>query len=201
MNPNPYMVTLTPAAAGTTGIATGLTGAGPFTTFTAAGPNDGLAHGIALASTANLSGITMTITGTDANGNALTSTMAGPNNNTVTGTVHFATVTRISAGATLGANTMNVGWGVDAVTPWYGLEYSIASFLAAVAAILTTGTATFNIEHTYDARAEAAVAFVDVTGATTNQEFAYNSVTRATRLHITAQSGAVFNYRILQGLH
>lgn len=103
------------ADATTTGIATGLTGAGPFTTFTASGPTDGLAHQLSLDSAANLSGITMTIVGTGPDGEAQTEALAGPNTAPVETTGYFKTITSITASATLGANTMDVGW-VDEVS-------------------------------------------------------------------------------------
>lgn len=103
------------AALSATGFASALTGAGPFTTFTAL--TDGTAHQTTLASTANLSAITMTVVGTDAQGNAQTEAIAGPNNNTVNLTKYFKSITSVTAASTLGANTMNVGYTALCQTP------------------------------------------------------------------------------------
>lgn len=130
----------------TTGIATGLTGTGPWTTFTRNDIPDGLAHKISLTSTANLSAINITITGTDADGNAITETRAGPNNNTVSTTAFFKTVTNISAASTLGANTMNVGWIADAVSKSLPLDHyarrpaSVQVTISGTAAVDIAGT-------------------------------------------------------------
>src|SRR3569623_1393634 len=112
----PINKTYTPDDDSTTGFKTGATGAGPFT-MTTTSPGDGLAHLVSLTSTANLSAISMTQTGTDAEGRAQTEEVTGPNNTTVYGTKYFATLTSVSASATLGANTMNVGFKDESVSP------------------------------------------------------------------------------------
>ena len=103
------------------GFAVDVTGAINTTAWTtiAGSPDDGCAHQTTLYSTANLSGITITVTGTDAEGRTQSEAHAGPNNNTVNLTSYFKTVTSISASATLGANTMLCGWTTLCVTPAY----------------------------------------------------------------------------------
>lgn len=117
-----------PANVDTDGIADGITGAGPWDEIAvgelvAAGAGDGLAHQLNLTSTANLSGINITIVGTDADGKPITETRAGPNNNTVETTSYFQTVTSIAAASTLGANTMDVGWVDEFVGPSVPLDW------------------------------------------------------------------------------
>jgi len=104
------------AALNATGHITGMTGVGPFTAFTP-GVTDGTAHQTTLTSTANLSAITMTIVGIDAQGNSVTESIAGPNINTINLVNYYKSITRITASATLGANTMNAGWTALAQTP------------------------------------------------------------------------------------
>lgn len=130
----------------TTGIATGLTGAGPFSTFTASGPTDGLAHQLSLTSTANLSGINITINGTDADGRTQTETRAGPNNTTVETSKYFKTVTSITAASSLGANTMDVGWVDEVASRTIHLDDSRAE--AAMVSVDHTGTAAWTIQTT-----------------------------------------------------
>lgn len=147
MTMRPSYFTFSPAAESDAGIADDLTGAGPWVPNVAAGPGDGLAHQISLASTANLSAINITITGTDADGRAVTETRAGPNNNEVETTAFFKTVTTISAASTLGANTMDVGWVDEAASPTIPLEIFTDSGHAA-AQLTLSGTANFDIEGT-----------------------------------------------------
>ena len=131
----------------TTGYATGLTGTGPFTTFTVSTPTDGIAHTISLTSAANLSAITMTIVGTDADGIALTESRAGPNANTVSTTGYFKTLTSITASSTLGANTMDVGWSAGSCSRTICLNrYADAN---AGIGVFVTGTVAYNVEQTF----------------------------------------------------
>lgn len=148
MSMRPISLTYTLAAASTTGIATALTGAGPWDTsdFTATGAGDGMAHQLSVTSAANLSAITLTITGTDADGQEISEDVTAPNATTVETTLFFATVSEISADATLGANTMDIGWVDEAVTPTIPLEIYARS--PASVAVTLTGTAGFDVEVT-----------------------------------------------------
>lgn len=112
------------AAADTDGIASATicTGAGPWVPDVASGADDDLAHLITItqAGATNHSAKTAIITGTGANDQPLTETgLALPNGAaTVTSTKHFKTVTSVAISATIGADTMTMGWAVDAVSPW-----------------------------------------------------------------------------------
>lgn len=120
------------ADANLTGFASNITGEGPFTmTATNSGDYDGvgnrLAHQVSLRndSANSKSGITFTLTGTDANGNAQVETMAGPGTSaTVESTKYFATLETVAVSATLGADTVDVGWVDDVATKIYGLNWS-----------------------------------------------------------------------------
>ena len=147
MTMRPVHKTYTVATVSTTGIATGLTGAGPFTAFTASGPGDGLAHVISLTSSANLSGINITILGTDADGVTQTETRAGPTGNTVNTTALFATITSITAASTLAANTMDVGWTAVSNGGTIPTEFYLQGAPTSCQVALT-GTAGFDIETT-----------------------------------------------------
>jgi len=103
------------------GFAVSVTGAiqtTPWTTIAGA-PSDGVAHQTTLASSADIHAITITVNGTDAEGRVQTESIAGPASNTVNLTKYFKTVTSITSDATLGANTMNVGWTTLCSTPAY----------------------------------------------------------------------------------
>lgn len=116
----PKLISYTPAAIFADGFKAGATGAS--TTLTATTAADNLAHKVTLASTANLSGITMTLTGANADGKAQTEAIAGPNNNTVTSTKYFLTLTSVTFSATLGANTMDIGWAATAISKTYPVD-------------------------------------------------------------------------------
>jgi hypothetical protein len=113
----PLRKTYSPSAEDTDGIVDGATGATTPLAQLSTGPGDGLAHQIAIVSAANLSAITFTLTGTDADGVALTEAVTGPNATTVESTGYFKTVTSIAISATLGANTVDIGWVDEFVTP------------------------------------------------------------------------------------
>jgi hypothetical protein len=106
-------IDIDPANVNTTGYDSGLTGAGPWT-ITTQNSGDGLAHQVGVGSTSDIQTIILTLTGTDADSFPQTDTVTGINNGTVETTKYFKTLTTISASATIGGATLNVGW-VDEV--------------------------------------------------------------------------------------
>lgn len=147
MTMRPVYLSFTPTTASTTFWKTGATGAGPFTTFSQSSTGDSLAHKVDLTSTANLSGINMTIAGTDADGQSISEVIAGPNINTVTSTKFFKTITSVTAASTLGANTMDIGLGAGAVSKTIPLEQYLQGSLVH-AQVVITGTINVDIEDT-----------------------------------------------------
>jgi hypothetical protein len=109
------------SAAGFAATVTGDIKTTPWTTI-AGYPLDLIAHQttLTLASGGSLAGVNITVTGTDAEGRAQSETIAGPSATTNL-TKYFKTVTSITADATLGASTMNVGWTTLCSTPAYPL--------------------------------------------------------------------------------
>ena len=120
----PNVIDLDVADANTAGLADDLTGAGPWDSgdFVTTAPTDGLAHQLSFTSAANLSAITLTVVGTDADGKVLSEDVTGPNANTVESTGYFKTLTSITAGSTLGANTLDVGWVDEVVSQTYPID-------------------------------------------------------------------------------
>ncbi len=143
----PNVIDLDVADEDTDGIANDLTGAGPWTPNVASAPSDGLCHQLSLSSAANLSGITITIVGTGVMGEAVSEARAGPNANTVETTAYFSTVTSITAGATLGANTMDIGWVDEVISITYPISWS--SPYAANLHADVTGTMNFTLQQTF----------------------------------------------------
>ena len=120
-----------PANVDTDGLVDGATGAGPWTTAGSA-PNQillsgvvpgGLAHQLGVFSGANINTIVLTLTGTDADDKVITDTVTGINNSTVETTKYFKTLASVSASATLGANTIDIGWVDEFVGPSIPLDW------------------------------------------------------------------------------
>jgi hypothetical protein len=116
---------LDPANVDTDGLADGITGAGPWDAadFVTTDVPDGLAHQLNLTSAANLSAINFTLTGTDADDRAQVEVVAGPNATTVETTKYFKTLTDVEASATLGVNTLDIGFVDEFVSPTIALDF------------------------------------------------------------------------------
>ena len=144
----PTTISYSPTAASTTRFATGLTGAGPFTTFTNTSTGDNLAHQVTITSAANLSAITFTVVGTDADGHSQTEAITGPNATTSIGTKHFLTISSITASSTLGENTMDVGMSAVSVSKtvpinWRQMPFGVSLFVD------ISGTINYTVQHTF----------------------------------------------------
>lgn len=166
-------VSYTCAAADTDGIASATicTGAGPWVPDVASGAADGLAHLVTItqAGSTNHSGKTAIITGTDANGKPQTETaLALPNGAaTVTSTKHFLTVTSVAISATIGADTMTMGWAVDAVSPWQQCKPQTQyqqGWNMGIGCVVS-GTPNYSVQFTYDG---TAFTHATITGKTAN---------------------------------
>lgn len=143
----PIRLDLDVADADADGFLNDATGADPFTTFLNNGATpDGLAHQLNLTSAANLSALTFTVVGTDADDRVQTDAITGPNATTVESTKYFKTLTSITQSATLGANTMDVGWVDEVASPTMGLNPN--SSRPAAIAVRQTGTANWKLQTT-----------------------------------------------------
>jgi hypothetical protein len=134
----------------TNGFATGLTGPGPFTTFTVSTPTDGIAHTISLTAPAanDLSAITMTILGTDADGISQTEARLGPGSSTTVSTAaYFKTIISITASVSLGALVMDVGWSAGSASRT--IPINRLSDTATGLQVDVTGTSNFTVQQTY----------------------------------------------------
>lgn len=142
--------TYTLAALNATGYASNATGAS-WPLDSTVGPDDGTAHQVTIKGDAatNHSAKTAIITGTDAEGRALTETINLPNGAvTVTSTKYFKTVTSVVPSATIGADTMDIGWNAVLVTPMYPVDRTSSS--GAALSVDITGTVTFSCQQTVD---------------------------------------------------
>lgn len=145
-----YSISGVSAAANVTGLKSNATGAS--TTLTATSCGDSLAHLITMKGDAatDHSLKTWSITGTDADGQAQTETgLFMPNGTaTVTSTKYFKTVTDIAWSATIGADTIDLGWALGSVSP--AAHINPTSPPAIGLACQIAGSPTYSVQQTLD---------------------------------------------------
>jgi hypothetical protein len=200
-------LSFTPAAANLTGLASNATGASwPLSATSSA---DNLAHLITIRNDSGTdhSGKTALITGTDADGQAQTETLALPAGaGTSTSTKYFLTVTSIVPSATIGADTMDLGWSAVAWSRTVPLNWRQDQFQVSLAVVIT-GTISITVQHTFDylsaiGNIQSANwlnhATLASTTATADGNYAFPAV--ATHLKINSVSaGATVKYYVVQG--
>lgn len=178
----------TSGAASVSGFANNVTGAS--WALTATVPTDGLAHLLTIHGDAatDHSAKTAVITGTDENGVAQTETLNLPNGAvTVTSTKYWLSVdTPIAPSATIGADTVDIGWAADAVTPWVDLFTggSVPQFNVGFGVTITAGSPTYSVQQSYDD--VTAFTHATVAAETTNQEGTITTPVRGLRMLFTA---------------
>ena len=151
----PKLLDLDPAAASTTGFLSNATGA--TWTLTATSSGDGLAHQVSITndSATDHSLKTAILTGTDADGKAQTETINLPAASVaVESTKYFLTLTSVVPSATIGADTMDIGWVDEFVSQTIPLDH-YANTPASVQ-VTVTGTINFDIEVTLENPFDAA---------------------------------------------
>lgn len=186
----PILITGVAVALSAAGLANDVAYAAGGYALTANDAADDLAHKITIHGNAatNHSGKTFTITGTNANGEPQTETIAGPNGvATKTSTKYFLSVTSITVDATTGADTFDMGWTADAVSPWSFINDTWQPPGLGFGCSVDSGSPTYGVEQQYG----DGVAFTHatVTGETTAQEGGYTYPVRAIRLIWSAAGG------------
>jgi hypothetical protein len=87
---------------------------------------------------------------------------------------------------------------------WIPVDYKQAPFNLSLAAIVVSGTATYNVEYTYDNVLAGATATAWVVSAlsaqTTSKDTALSAPVRAVRLNVTAGSSPVVSLTIMQSV-
>jgi hypothetical protein len=142
---------LTPAAESLTGFASNVTGA----TWTLSTNNttDGLAHQVSIRndSATNHSAKTATLVGLDADGYAQTEVMNLPGASaTVESTKYFKRLTSITPSATIGADTMDIGWVDEIASPTICLNHPAPN--GAAFQVDITGTINYTVQVTAASR-------------------------------------------------
>lgn len=193
-----------PADDDTDALANDITGTGPWVpTATSAG--DGLAHLISLNSAAALDGIDITLTGTDADDIPQTETRAGPGAGlTVYSSKYFKTLTGVSASSTLGANTMDVGYKDDCVTPTYPLNWRGNEFTVSLG-VNVTGTINYTVQHCMQRMSDGPPSTLtwwphsSLASKTADADGNYGFPVTAIRLHINSlTAGALVDFHVTQ---
>ena len=137
-----FIKTYTPANASLTGFASNVTGAA--FTLTASTSGDSLAHQVSIRndSATDHSGKTVTLVGTDHLGRALTEIVTAPGTSaTVESAGYFLTLTSATPSATIGADTFDIGWVDEFVTPAITMDWS-----SGVGALRLTITGTISVD-------------------------------------------------------
>jgi hypothetical protein len=145
----PNVIDIDVADASLTGFASNITGAGPWTTFSAT--TDGLAHQVSLRndSATNYAGQTFTIVGLNEDGDSQSEAVTGPGGTaTVESALYFSSITSITAsGAGIGADTIDVGWVDEVSSQTYPLDWR--SPYSANITVDVTGTIDFTVQQTF----------------------------------------------------
>jgi hypothetical protein len=184
-------ITYTPANVSLTGFASNVTGAA--FTLTATSSGDSLAHQISIRndSATDHSGKTLAAVGTDERGLAQTETITAPGvSATVESTKYWMTLTSLTPSATIGADTFDIGWVDEFVTPIYPMNWRGGN---GALDINVTGTINYDLEQTFDDIQFKTTAFswaVDDTATqsaqTADQTVLYEGFPKAIRLKINS---------------
>ncbi len=186
-------------AANVTGLLSNATGA--TWTLTANDSGDSLAHLITIKGDAatDHSAKTAVITGTAPDGQAQTETVNLPNGTaTVTSTKYFLTVTSVVPSATIGGDTMDIGWAAGSVSAQVNPKLSrVPSFNIGFGCSVESGTPTYTVQQTYDGITWYNHA--SVAAETTSQEGTYTSPVAGIRLMFAAAGGVTLTGYQVEG--
>lgn len=193
----------TPSDDNLTGFASNVTGA--TWTLTATTVGDSLAHKVTIRNDAvtDHSAKTASLVGTDADGKAQTETMSLPAGSaTTTSTKYWKTLTSITPSATIGADTMDIGWNDVCVGPSIPLDVKANAFSVSLAVNLT-GTISVTVQHTlqdiYVTTAPVWFNHATIAAKTTDTDGNYAFPVSATRLSINSlTAGATVKFSVIQ---
>lgn len=205
----PKVYSFSPLTASLTGFLSNATGA--TWTLSNTATTDGLGHLVTIRndSATDHAALTAVLVGTDAQGNAQTETLALPGTSaTVTSTKYFKTLTSVTPSATIGADTMDIGWAAASVSQMYPVDYHSVTGGGISLGVTITGTINFDVQHTLDdvfasvAASQAANWFdhSSIAADTATVDGNYAFPIRAIRfLTNTVTDGATVQFNILQG--
>ena len=130
---------------------------------------------------------TAVITGTGPNGEVQTETVNLPNGTaTVTSTKYFRSVQTVVPSATIGGDTMDIGWALGSVSPSFNPQLArVSNFNFGFGCNVAAGSPTYTVQHSYD-NGSTWFNHASVAAETTSQEGTYTSPVEAVRLAFTA---------------
>ncbi len=141
---------VTCAAANSAGFASAATGA--IWPLTATTPGDHLGHLLTLKNNTatDHSAKTALIVGIGPGGEGITETLHLPTGSTtVSSTQYYATLTSITPSSTLGADTMDIGWAVNAVSAWQHCVTNVSVFNLGFGCTVTSGSPTYTVQSSF----------------------------------------------------
>lgn len=198
----------TPSDDNLTGFASNVSGAA--FTLTSSGPADGMAHLVIVTndSVTDHSGKTIALVGTDAQGNAQTETLTAPGSSTTsTSTKYFKTLTSATPSATIGADTFDIGWTDNAISPTFVPDYKQSPFNMGIG-LNISGTISVDVQHTFDNPFDSTLAYSartwldhsSLAAKTSDADGNYAAPVRGIRLLINSlTSGATVKVTYAQG--
>lgn len=152
---NRFQTTGVSVAASLTGFASNATGAS--FALTATTVSDGLAHKVTIKndSANDHSGKTVALVGTDGDDRPQTETLTAPAGSaTVTSSKYFKSLTSATPSATIGADTFDIGYAADAVSPTFWpigeAKRTHGAFNIGFACVVDSGSPTYTVQHTYN---------------------------------------------------
>lgn len=205
----PKTFTFSPVTTSSAGFKSGATGA--TWTLTTTATTDGLGHQVTIKNNTvtDHSAKTATLVGTDVDGNSLTATMSLPGPSaTTTSTAYFKTLTSITPSATIGADTMDIGWTVPAITPTFVLDHIKVTTGGVAMECIVTGTINYKVQHTLEnvfgtTNPSTALNWLDhstITAKTASTDGNYAFPVRAVRFVVnTVTNGATVTFTIVEG--
>ncbi len=168
---------------------------------------DGFAKQISFESSANLSALTVTISGFSATRkhHAITEDVTGPNATTVESAKYFAVITQITTDGEAGTNVES-GFSDESVSDPIPLNWRASPFVVGIGAVVT-GTINYTLQHSFDDPQDGGEAMfwfdydiADMAAATATADGNYSASIRATRQKINSYSaGAALKTTWIQG--
>ncbi len=137
---------------------------------------------------------TILLTGFDGDGNAINETITGPEGSaTVTSTKYFRVLDSALPSATIGEDTVDIGWAAAAVTPFHKMN----NMKGGAVAVLVGGTINFDLQHTYKVEADAA-AFAKDTNKAANFEANYTHPVAGVRAKVNSHTSGTLTVQIIE---
>lgn len=175
----------TNSAASLTGFASNVTGA--TWTLTTTTTDDTLSHKVTIKndSATDHSAKTADLVGT-ANGAAVTETLALPAGSaTVTSVNYYETLTSVTPSATIGADTMDIGWAAASQSDWQAIPRSRPDSGSNIGfgCTVVSGSPNYTVQHTFDGT--AAFDHSTVAAKTVSAEGAYTFPIAGVRFRFT----------------